>query len=136
MNESMFEVADRLKQAKDRKKELEAEEKENNALIEELNRELSDQMTEAQVPNFSRNGAVFYLRNDIYASPRDGDREALFAALRANGYGDLVTETVNARTLNAFAREQMEASEGELPEWLDRVVSAYEKTTVGVRKEK
>mgnify|MGYP000775768791 CR=1 FL=1 len=46
------------------------------------------------------------------------------------------TETVNAGTLASFAKERMAESEtGELPEWLDAVVSTYEKVSVGVRKD-
>ena len=59
----------------------------------------------------------------------------MIAALKANGYGDLVTETVNAGTLTSFAKERMAESEtGELPGWLDAVVSTFEKVSVGVRK--
>ena len=64
-----------------------------------------------------------------------GEKEPMIAALKANGYGDLVTETVNANTLASFAKERMAESEtGELPSWLDAVVSTFEKVSVGVRK--
>ena len=61
-------------------------------------------------------------------------KEELFAALKENGYGSLVTETVNANTLASFCKEQLAAHEDELPAWLDHVVSTFEKVTVGVRK--
>lgn len=135
MNESLFELADRLKAAKDRKKELDAETKANNAVIEDLDRQLSEQMAEQEVDRFSRNGSLFYLSSRLFASPRAGEKEPMIAALKANGYGDLVVETVNANTLASFAKERMAESEtGELPGWLDAVVSTYEKVSVGVRK--
>lgn len=135
MNESLFELADRLKAAKDRKKELDAETKANNAVIEDLDRQLSEQMAEQEVDRFSRNGSLFYLSSRLFASPRAGEKEPMIAALKANGYGDLVTETVNANTLASFAKERMAESEtGELPGWLDAVVSTFEKVSVGVRK--
>ena len=135
MNESLFELADRLKAAKDRKKELDAETKANNAVIEDLDRQLSEQMAEQEVDRFSRNGSLFYLSSRLFASPRAGEKEPMIAALKANGYGDLVVETVNAGTLASFAKERMAESEtGELPGWLDAVVSTYEKVSVGVRK--
>lgn len=135
MNESLFELADRLKAAKDRKKELDAETKANNAVIEDLDRQLSEAMAEQEVDRFSRNGSLFYLSSRLFASPRAGEKELMIAALKANGYGDLVTETVNAGTLASFAKERMAESEtGELPGWLDAVVSTFEKVSVGVRK--
>ena len=135
MNESLFELADRLKAAKNRKKELDAETKANNAVIEDLDRQLSEAMAEQEVDRFSRNGSLFYLSSRLFASPRAGEKEPMIAALKANGYGALVTETVNANTLASFAKERMAESEtGELPGWLDAVVSTFEKVSVGVRK--
>ena len=135
MNESLFELAERLKAAKDRKKELDAETKANNAVIEDLDRQLAEQMAEQEVDRFSRNGSLFYLSSRLFASPRAGEKEPMIEALKANGYGDLVTETVNANTLASFANERMAESEtGELPGWLDAVVSTFEKVSVGVRK--
>lgn len=107
MNESLFELADQLKAAKDRKKELDAETKANNAVIEDLDRQLAEEMAEQEVDRFSRNGSLFYLNSRLFASPKAGEKDAMIAALRANGYGDLVTETVNANTLASFAKERM-----------------------------
>ena len=59
----------------------------------------------------------------------------MIAALRENGFGSLVTETVNAGTLASFAKERMAETEtGELPGWLEAVISTFEKISVGVRK--
>ena len=136
MNTTLFELADQLKAAKDRKKQLDAETKANNAQIEELDRRLADAMAEQELDRFSRNGSLFYLSSRLFASPKAGMKDDLIAALRGNGYGGLVTETVNAGTLASFAKERMAESEtGELPEWLDAVVSIYEKVSVGVRKD-
>ena len=135
MNETLFELADQLKAAKEHKRELDAETKANNAVIEDLDRQLSEAMAEQEVDRFSRNGNLFYLNSRLYASAKAGEKESMIAALKANGYGDLVTETVNANTLASFAKERMAESEtGELPDWLDAVVSTFEKITVGVRK--
>ena len=41
MNTTLFELADQLKAAKDRKKQLDADTKANNAQIEELDRRLA-----------------------------------------------------------------------------------------------
>ena len=135
MNESLFELADRLKAARDRKKELDAESKEIGAQIEDLDRQLSEAMAEQEVDRFSRNGSLFYLSSRLFAGPTAGEKDAMIAALKANGYGALVTETVNANTLASFAKERMAETEtGELPGWLSDVVSTFEKVSVGVRK--
>lgn len=134
METELFELADKLKEAKDRKKKLEDDTKANNALIEELDRQLSDAMVEQELEKFSRNGSTFYLKTSLYASAPADRKEELFQALRQNGYGSLVVETVNARTLSSFVKEQKEANEDKIPQWLADVVSTYEKTTVGVRK--
>ncbi len=135
MDNTLFELADQLKSAKDRKKQLDAEVKENNAVIEDLDRRLSEAMAEQEVDRFSRNGSLFYLSSRLFASPKAGEKETMIAALKANGYGDLVIETVNSGTLSSFAKERMAETEtGELPDWLDAVVSTFEKVSVGVRK--
>ena len=63
-----------------------------------------------------------------------GRKEELFAALRGEGFGDLVYETVNANSLSAFVKEQISENGDTLPAWLDGLVNVFEKTTVGVRK--
>ena len=135
MNESLFDLADRLKAAKDRKNNLDAEAKEVGAQIEDLDRQLAEAMAEQEVDRFSRNGSLFYLSSRLYASPKAGEKDTLIAALKENGYDALVTETVNANTLASFAKERMAETEtGELPGWLADVVSTFEKVSVGIRK--
>ena len=134
MNNQIFELADRLKAAKDRKKELDAQVKETNAEIEQLDSQLSDLMAEQEVERFSRNGSTFYLNTRLFVSPAAGCRDDLMRALKDNGYGSLVAETVNSNTLSSFVREQKAANEDEIPAWLEPLISAYEKVTVGVRK--
>lgn len=135
MDNTLFELADQLKVAKDRKKQLDAEVKENNAVIEDLDRRLSEAMAEQEVDRFSRNGSLFYLSSRLFASPKAGEKETMIAALKANGYGDLVIETVNSGTLSSFAKERMAETEtGDLPGWLADVIQTFDKVSVGVRK--
>lgn len=133
-DEKLFELADRLKKARDRKKELDDELKLLNTEIEQLDSALSEKMADAELEKFSRCGTLFYLKNTLYVSPRAGRKEELYAALKAHGFGGLVTETVNSRTLDAFAREQTAENNDTLPVWLSELVNAYEKTTIGIRR--
>ena len=130
----IFEMADRLKSLKKQKKDLEDSVKAIGSEIEELDRQLSDAMAETQLDSFSRNGSTFYLYNRLYASPSTGRKDAMMQALKQNGYGSLVVESVNSNTLSSFVREQMEANEGNIPSWLSDTVSTYEKISVGIRK--
>lgn len=134
MENKIFELADRLKAAKDEKKELDAQVKEVTAAIEQLDLALSDAMAEAECERFSRNGSTFYLNTRLYASPVAGHKEELFRALKENGYGEIVTETVNANTLASFVKEQMSLHDEELPAWIAQVVTTFEKVSVGIRK--
>lgn len=130
----IFEMADRLKSLKKQKKDLEDSVKALSSEIEELDRQLSDAMTEAELDRFSRNGSTFYLHSRLYASPSTGRKDAMMQALKQNGYGSLVVESVNSNTLSSFVREQMEANEGNIPSWLGDTISTYEKISVGIRK--
>ena len=130
----IFEMADRLKSLKKQKKDREDSVKALGSEIEELDRQLSDAMTEAELDSFSRNGSTFYLHSRLYASPSAGRKDAMMQALKQNGYGSLVVESVNSNTLSSFVREQMEANEGNIPSWLGDTVSTYEKISVGIRK--
>lgn len=95
---------------------------------------LSDAMAEAECERFSRNGSTFYLNTRLFASPVAGHKEELFQALKDNGFGEIVTETVNANTLASFVKEQMSLNNDEIPEWISEVVSTFEKVSVGIRK--
>ena len=133
-NTQIFELADQLKAAKEQKKELDAQVKELGAEIDRLDLALSDAMAEAECERFSRNGSTFYLNTRLYASPVAGKKEELFAALKENGYGSIVTETVNANTLSSFVKEQMAENDEEVPAWLAEKISIFEKVSVGIRK--
>ena len=133
-NTQIFELADQLKAAKEQKKELDAQVKGLGAEIDRLDLALSDAMAEAECERFSRNGSTFYLNTRLYASPVAGKKEELFAALKENGYGSIVTETVNANTLSSFVKEQMAENDEEVPAWLAEKISTFEKVSVGIRK--
>lgn len=124
-------LSEQFVSAKERKAELEAELKAVKAEIERLDRDLSDEMALMEYDNFSRKGKTFFLRSRLFASPKSGCKEELFSVLREKGYGDMITESVNANTLSSFVKEKREENNGEIPEWLNEVVNSYEKISVG-----
>lgn len=133
-NTRIFELADTLKALKEQKKELDTQTKVIAAEIERIDLELSDAMAEAECERFSRNGSTFYLNSRLYASPVAGRKGEMIMALKANGYGDIVTETVNANTLASFVKEQTTLNDNVTPAWLTEVVNTFEKVSVGIRK--
>ena len=133
-NNRIFELADILKALKVQKKELDTQAKAITAEIERIDLELSDAMAEAECERSSRNGSTFYLNSRLYASPVAGRKGEMIMALKANGYGDIVTETVNANTLASFVKEQTALNGDVTPAWLTEVVNTFEKVSVGIRK--
>lgn len=136
MSDEMFKLADDLKELREAKKEAEQEVKRLNATIEETEYALSNLMAETETQSFNRAGTMFYLTNTTRASGISEKKAELYQTLKENGYGDLVYETVNANSLSAFVKEQMEENEDILPDWLLGLVNVFEKVSVGVRKAK
>jgi len=132
--ETMFELADRLKTLRDEKKILEQCLKDVNAKLDEADTALAQLMTDTETQNFTRSGTLFCLTNTVRASATADRKDKLFEALRAEGHGGLIYETVNANSLSAFVKEQIAENDETLPSWLEGLVNVFEKTTVGVRK--
>jgi len=136
MNNGMLNLADELKDLRLKKAELEANLKEINALVTETEEKLSEVMLNNETQSFNKNGTLFYLSNKVYASAKADKKPELYKQLKNNGFGSLVTETVNANSLAAFVKEQMEENNDELPNWLEDNINVFEKSTVRVRKTK
>lgn len=132
----MFTLADRLKALRERKDELADETKANNAEIEKTELELSQLMAQTETQSFQRAGTLFYLATKTYASANKEQKDELYEALKNEGYGSLITETVNANSLSAFVKEQMSENDDTLPDWLEGKVNVFDKVTVNLRKSK
>ena len=130
----MFELAEELKNLRNQKKEVEQREKEVNAELDNVECELADLMAGTETQNFTKSGTTYSLTIKNRASAVAERKDKLFDALKKNGYGDLVYETVNANSLSAFVNEQVAQNEDNLPAWLDGLVNIYEQAKVSVRK--
>lgn len=131
---TMFEWADYLKELRDEKADLEARLKAVNARISEAEANLYEIMDASKTQNFTRNGTMFIFMPKHRYSAMEGRKEELFAALRSEGYGGMITETVNANTLQSFVKEQIEQNNDEMPGWLTGLIKDYPLKNVGVRK--
>ena len=136
MTDEMFMLADKLKELKERKNELAEETKENNEEIEKVEYKLSQLMAESETQSFQRAGTLVYLCTKVYASAEKDKKDELYQALKDEGYGSLITETINANSLSAFVKEQMADNDDVLPDWLDGKVNVFDKVTVALRKTK
>ena len=135
MNEDkMLALSDELRDLRQQKESLEQSLSEVNSNINSVDFKLCEIMTENKTQNFTRNGMMFCLTTKTRASATADAKDMLYAALKTQGYGDLVSETVNANSLSSFVKEQIEQNDERLPEWLDGLVTVFEKVTVGVRK--
>lgn len=132
----MFELADKFKELRDKKQHLAEETKKNNAEIEETEYKLSLEMASSETQSFNRSGTLFYLCTKLYASAVKENKAELYEALKNEGYGSLITETVNANSLSAFVKEQMVDNDDVLPDWLEGKVNVFDKVTIGIRKSK
>ena len=80
-------------------------------------------------------GHTLSLQTKVFPAMKDGvDRVAVIAALRADGYGHLVTEGFNGNSMNALVRELAAANDGELPGALGGVYETTDRTEVNVRR--
>jgi len=130
----LFALADELRALKEAKKYAEQELKEITEEMDRVDAILAQRMADTETQNFTRNGTMFCLTSTTRASAAAGRKDELFEALRAAGYDDLIYETINANSISAFVKEQTMENGDILPQWLDRLVIVFEKTTVGVRK--
>lgn len=133
-NDQMFDLAEQLMALREDKLRYEERLKKINAHIDDTEYRLSEMMALTETQNFTRAGVTFYLTCKTRASAASDLKDALYTALKDQGFGDLVYETVNANALSAFVKEQIQENGDEIPEWLSGLVNVYEKTTVGVRK--
>ena len=133
MPNPMFDFAERMVVLRIERDELERQLKEVNEEMSDTEQLLATAMLDSETQNFTRMGRMFSLTQKVRASAVAGQKDGLYDALKQNGFGELVYETVNANTLSSFVKEQI-AEHEHLPEWLDGLVNVFEKTGVSVRK--
>lgn len=134
MEMNMHDLAEQLKQLREEKKDAEQRVKDINSEIDKTEYALVQIMAETETQNFTRAGTMFSLTTKTRASAVAGHKDELYSALKENGFGDLVYETVNANSLSAFVKEQIAENQDTVPEWLNALVNVYEQTSVSVRK--
>lgn len=135
MDNTVFELIDRYKDALDHKEALAEKTKENNKLIEEIRDQLATAMISEEVTKVSRGGFSYSVSEKTKYSKKGGMEEELFDVLRANGLGDLIVPTVAPQTLQAAVKNLVSENDDELPEDFAEVLNVYSYFDVNKRKE-
>lgn len=113
-----MQVADRYVKNTRRKKQLEADLKVVKANLEDDMQAVLDLMEAGELPeSFKHDGATIFTREDIWASPLDGDHDALSGALASLGLVEYLPSKVNSQSLSAYVREHKD-DEGAFDETL------------------
>lgn len=98
-----------MKKYQEQKDSLEAQLKEVNASLDHLRLKDIPEIMEAlevKTATFEGLGRV-QLAPDLYASTREGQKDAAMQWLRDCGYEDMISETYNASSLKALFRRQI-----------------------------
>jgi hypothetical protein len=77
----------------------------------ELDTTLTEQFLADGIQSTRIDGRTVYLHRDLYASAKDGDKEAVVAALKSCELGQYVKEDYNANSLKAYVREMVRNAE-------------------------
>jgi hypothetical protein len=135
----LLEKIDAYKVLLDRKDVLKEATTDNNKAIEELKKEIAQLMIDEECPTISRNGFKYSLQEKTMYSKKA--EETLLAeglefleVLRSEGFGELIVETVNARTLSSTLAAYVQEN-GALPEELAECINVYETYDIMKRKE-
>ena len=110
------------------KKELEA----LSAQIAVLDGQVQEVLIAAGTNQCPLDGSTVYIQHQTWARPKNGDMDALCAALADAGHADMVRATVNLQTLSSFVRE---CSAAELPPDLAETLDVTTSAQVRVRKQ-
>lgn len=122
----------------EKKDELADLTKENNRLKDELEQEICQMMIDEEKPDTTVDGYKYSLKQETMYSKLGEDKLMekgidFFELLREQGFGDIIVERVDPRTLNSTMKGVVEEA-GELPEELAEALSIYEKLGISRRK--
>ena len=126
------------KELLDKKDELAEQTKENNKKLDELEQEIAQQMVDEDKPDTTVDGFKYSLQEKTIYSKIGEDKLIekglnFFEILREEGFGDLIVERVDSRTLNSAMNNLVEEI-GKLPGDLAECLSVYSQLKISKRK--
>ena len=128
----LFTLSDNYLATRDKKQGLEQELKDVSKLLEQIEYELIQRMTDVEIDSFKRNGVLFSVVSREFESANPETKEELYQRFKERGYENLFT--INANTLSGFVKESKKENEGVLPDWMEGLINTYEKQTIRIRK--
>jgi hypothetical protein len=107
--EQLREYCASMKSLQNRKEELDAQVKAVNIELDDLRiKKIPELMESMELRNCTIEGlGRVQLAADVFASTREGQKEAAMMWLRDCGYEDMITETYNATSLKALLRRMI-----------------------------
>lgn len=123
----------------DKKDELAEQTKANNEEIKNLEQEIAQQMVDEEKPDTTVDGFKYSLQEKTRYSKISEEKLmekglVFFDVLREQGFGHLITERVDPRTLDSAMNNLAAENDGELPEEMAEVLSVYSELKVSKRK--
>ena len=139
--ETVMTLDDKVREYKellDKKDELAEQTKENNKTLDALEQEIAQQMVDEEKPDTTVDGFKYSLQEKTIYSKIGEDKLMekgldFFEVLREEGFGDLIVERVDSRTLNSAMNNLVEEI-GVLPEDLAECLSVYSQLKISRRK--
>lgn len=128
------EIALEVNALENRRLELEDAVKEVKAQLKQAEAELFERMELEGLETARAAGYSFSRKETPHYSCRADNQDDLYRALRTEGFGSLIRETVHAGTLNAFVREQVDSNGGALPDYMDGLIDVYWSRDINRRK--
>jgi predicted nuclease with TOPRIM domain len=130
----MLELAEKLKSMRDDKASLEADLKELNQEIADVEAQLVELMTTQEVSGFKHAGSTFSLVIREFPAAEPERKDELYDQMRKHGFENLFT--INPMTLSGTVKELKANNDDTLPDWLEGLVKIAEKTGIRVSKSK
>ena len=123
----------------DKKDELAEQTKANNEELKNLEQEIAQQMVDEEKPDTTVDGFKYSLQEKTRYSKISEEKLmekglVFFDVLREQGFGHLITERVDPRTLDSAMNNLAAENDGELPEEMAEVLSVYSELKVSKRK--
>ncbi len=138
MQKTLTDMVKELHELLERKDELAAQTKENNAEIEVAKQEIIQQMVDDDCSSIGCMGYTYSLQQKTAYSKKSDEELAaagvdFLDTLREEGLGDIIVERVDPRTLQSTVKAYIEEN-GELTEGLDSIIKSYDFSDISRRK--
>ena len=131
-NNELFELSDKYLATRDKKQAMEQELKDVTKMLDQMEIELIQRMTDSEIDSFKRNGVLFSMVSREFESANPETKEELYKRFKERGYENLFT--INANTLSGFVRESKKENDGVLPVWMEGLINTFEKQSIRVKK--